>query len=270
VSVGGITRFFGSFVLYAMVGLVCLPSAAAPPDQRGRSGAIRGRLIWAGADIPQFKDLQSQGHAERDPQVCAQRRAIPDNALVIDSKTKGIRDAIAYVDNPRGIFLQAEKALIADAPTVTVDQRNCEFVPRVTAMHQGQELIFTSSDRIIHNIHLSPLTNAGLNQLMPPEGRLRVKLLAERRAIPVQCGLHPWMHASIRVFDHPFFAKTGKDGSFEISGVPPGEQNLVVWHERTGYLTEGNSGGMVITVSSDKVSDVGEIRLAPEKIKADP
>lgn len=266
-----IGKLSGSCVVFVLIRLVCLPgAAAAPPDQGDRYGSIRGRLIWAGAEIPRFKDLQPQGRAERDPQVCAQTRAIPDKALIIDARSKGIRDAIAYLGNPQGAFLEIEKAFIAATPKVTVDQKNCEFLPRITAMHEDQELVFTSSDRVVHNIHLSPLKNEGLNRLMPPEGQLRVRLLAERRAIPVQCGLHPWMQASIRVFDHPFFAKTGKDGAFEIARIPPGEQRLIVWHERAGYLTEGKSWGMVVTVSAGEVSDVGAIQVAPEAIKEAP
>ncbi|SIO40153.1 hypothetical protein SAMN05444166_4399 [Singulisphaera sp. GP187] len=265
-----ISKLSGLSIVSVLIGLACLPVAAAPPDPESRFGSIRGRVIWAGTELPRFNDLQPQGRAERDPQICARERAIPNNALIIDPQSKGITNAIAYLGNPQGAFLEIEKALIADAPQVTVDQKNCEFLPRVTAMHQGQELIFTSSDRVIHNIHLSPLKNEGLNQLMAPVGQLRVRLLAERRAIPVQCGLHPWMHASIRVFDHPYFAKTGKDGTFEIARIPPGEQKLIVWHERAGYLTEGKSWGMAVTISPGKVSDVGTIQVAPEAIKKAP
>ena len=39
------------------------------------------------------------------------------------------------------------------------------------------------------------------------------------------------------IFDHPFFAVTGPDGSFEIKGVPAGDQNVVVWQEKIGYVT---------------------------------
>ena len=35
-------------------------------------------------------------------------------------------------------------------------------------------------------------------------------------AIPVLCGIHPSMRASIAVFAHPPFAVTGSDGRFEI------------------------------------------------------
>src|SRR4051812_3501304 len=97
VTTGGTTRFFCSHVISMIIGLGCLPSAAAPLDLEGRSGSIRGRVIWTGAAIPRFKDLQLQGQAERDPQVCARERAIPDGALLIDPGTKGVRDAVVYL-----------------------------------------------------------------------------------------------------------------------------------------------------------------------------
>ncbi|AGA24717.1 hypothetical protein [Singulisphaera acidiphila] len=265
-----ISKLSGSCVVSLLIGLVGLPVAAAPPDPGAGFGSIRGRVIWSGAEIPRFKDLVPQGQAERDPQVCAQKRAIPDNALIIDPRSKGITDAIAYLSDPQGDFFETEVTLIADAPKVTIDQKNCEFLPRITAMHTAQELVFTSSDHVVHNIHLSPLKNYELNQLVAPEGRLSVRLQAERREIPVQCSLHPWMHASIKVFDHPFFAKTGKEGTFEITRIPPGEQRLIIWHERAGYLTEGKSRGIVVTVTPGKVSDVGTIKIAPEQIKESP
>ena len=39
------------------------------------------------------------------------------------------------------------------------------------------------------------------------------------------------MAAHIHVFMHDFFATTGKDGKFQIKGVPPGEYKVKFWHE---------------------------------------
>jgi len=63
------------------------------------------------------------------------------------------------------------------------------------------------------------------------------------------------------IFDHPFFAVTGEDGSFEIKGVPAGSQNLVIWQEATGYVTPGMARGMPVNVEAGKTTDVGTIRL---------
>lgn len=250
----------------ALLGHASVPSAAAPPDERGGTGTIRGRVTWAGSSLPAVEDLVAKSRAERDPQVCARERAIADDSLVIEPRSRGIRNAVAYLVDLKGAGPRGMTAHVAGGARVVVDQKNCAFIPRVTAMHQDQELVFTSSDRIYHNIHLSALTNGIFNQVMAPEGRLSVRLVAERRAIPLNCGLHPWMHGSVLVFDHPFFAKSGDDGSFEIARVPAGTRNLVVWHERAGYLTEGISRGMAVTVVAGKISDVGEVRFIPGSV----
>jgi hypothetical protein len=42
------------------------------------------------------------------------------------------------------------------------------------------------------------------------------------------------MHAWLGVLDHPYFAVTGADGSFEIRNVPPGNYTVAVWQETLG------------------------------------
>ncbi len=240
------------------------PSQAAEPAKGNRFGAIRGRLVWDHAELPKPQVLQAEGRAERDPEVCARGLAIVDDSLVIDPRTKGIKNGIAYLANPKGTNPKAEQTLLKQASEVIVDQENCEFVPRVTALHEGQRLVFTSSDRAFHNIHLIPFTNGGFNQVMAPLGQLSVRLVAEKQPILVRCDMHFWMQGVIRVFDHPFFARTNADGSFEIRGVPAGMQRLVVWHERAGYVTAGEARGTVVQVKADEVTDVGDLKFENE------
>ena len=75
------------------------------------------------------------------------------------------------------------------------------------------------------------------------------------------------MHAWVMVFDHPFFATTAADGSFEIKGVPAGTQNLVLWQENIGFVTPGGGRGMPVTVKAGEVTNVGEISIDPAKVK---
>ena len=35
-------------------------------------------------------------------------------------------------------------------------------------------------------------------------------------------------------FEHPFFAVSGEDGTFEIGGLPAGSYTLEAWHETLG------------------------------------
>ena len=39
------------------------------------------------------------------------------------------------------------------------------------------------------------------------------------------------MNCQFVVFNHPFFAVTGDDGTYTISGLPPGTYTVSVWHE---------------------------------------
>ena len=181
--------------------------------------------------------------------------------LVVDPATKGVRYAFAYLAEAQGANPDAVKALVAKTPVVEIDQKNCEFEPYVTAMNQEQSLVLKSSDPANHNVRFSAFVNAPFNQILPPNGQVSVKLVAERRPIPLACDIHPWMKGYIMVFDHPFFAITGADGSFEIQGVPAGEQKLVVWQETKGYVTEGKAAGMPVTVKAGGVTDVGDIKM---------
>ena len=58
----------------------------------------------------------------------------------------------------------------------------------------------------------------------------------------------------------------GADGSFEIKGVPIGDQNLVVWQAKVGYVNAGLARGMKVTVKADG-TDLGAIKLDPAKVK---
>jgi hypothetical protein len=58
------------------------------------------------------------------------------------------------------------------------------------------------------------------------------------------------MSAYVHVMPHPFFAITGDDGSFVISGVPPGNYTLLVWHESLKSQTQ------VITIGAGDVKEI--------------
>ena len=45
------------------------------------------------------------------------------------------------------------------------------------------------------------------------------------------------MVSYVGVVAHPYFAVSGSDGAFRITGVPAGKYPLRVWHERYGRLT---------------------------------
>ena len=235
----------------------------------GRRISARSRAAWSGAAPrhPRKRPSSRRGRPTKDPAVCAAAAAIPDNSLAVDPKTKGIKFAFVYLVKPSGENPDAVKALLAKKATVIVDNKNCEFIPFATAVHQDQSVVFKSTDPINHNVHVTPFTNDAFNAILPPNGSMTKTFVAEKRVIPMTCDIHPWMKGYLMVFDHPFFAVTGADGSFEIAGVPPGPQNLVIWQSAVGFVNPGLARGMPVNVASGKTTDVGEVPLDPAKVK---
>ena len=234
---------------------------------QGSFGSIKGKLVWGGPEAPAPKVLVLQGKADKDPAVCAATTNLIDHNLVVDGKTKGVKYAIVYLVKPKGENPDAVKALVTKKPDVDIDQKGCEFVPFVSVLHQDQALVFKSSDAANHNIHLSPFTNTQVNSMLAPGGEFKTKFMTEKRPIPLSCDIHPWMKGYVMVFDHPFFAVTAEDGTFEIKGVPPGEQKMVIWQSASGYVTAGKAAGMSVKVEAGGTTDVGEVKLDPAIVK---
>lgn len=248
--------------------LVSGKAEAAPPPQPAAAvqsgfGTIKGKLVWGGAEAPKPTPITN---ITKDPQVCGANPLV-DHSLLVDPATKGIAYAFAYLPTPKGANPEALKAIIAKTPTVSIDQKGCEFVPFSSVIVKGQALDFKSSDPVGHNVRYGGFNNPSKNVALGPNGHLEVQLVPERRPMELQCDLHPWMKGWIMCLDHPFFAVTAADGSFEIQGVPAGEQNLIVWQNKVGYVTEGLGKGVPVTVTAGATTDIGTIKLDPSKIK---
>ncbi len=251
--------------LVASASLVIVPTAlqANPPKApaAATTGTIKGRLVYAAGAIPAPKIAVKAGDAKVKDSVC-KANDIMDKDLVVDPATKGVGEAFAYLVKPTGDFTEAEKDLLAKSPEVVIDQVGCEFVPYAAVVHKDQKLTFKSSDPVGHNVHFQAFANGAVNQMLPPNGKMAFAIKKEeRRPTQLVCDIHPWMKSYFFIVDNPFAVVTKPDGSFEITGVPAGTQQLVVWQGSKGYVNTGGNKGMPVPVKAGETTDVGEVKI---------
>lgn len=127
------------------------------------------------------------------------------------------------------------KSTGAAAQPLVIDQKGCEYIPYVAAAQTGQKIVVKNSDPIMHNVHPTP-TGAGNKEdnkaQMPGGADLNFSFPTAENFLRFKCDVHPWMFSYISVVDHPYFAVTGKDGSFTIKNVPPGKYTIVATHRK--------------------------------------
>jgi hypothetical protein len=154
--------------------------------------------------------------------------AVADPAVLV-SKDGALANAFVYVQSG----LEGKRFEPPKAPVV-LDQQGCMFVPRVVGIQAAQPLDLKNNDSVSHNIHPLPANNREWNQEQAPHADAQHKFARTEVMIPVKCNIHAWMHAYIAVLEHPYFAVTGRDGSFEIRNLPPGDYTLAAWQEKLG------------------------------------
>lgn len=126
----------------------------------------------------------------------------------------------------------------APAAEVTLEHKGCRYVPHVLGMQTQQTLKIVNGDPTTHNTHLTPKNNREWNQSqLPGAAALEERFALPELFIPIKDNQHPWEKAYVGVFPHPFFSVSGTDGSYKISGLPPGQYTVVAWHERLGEQT---------------------------------
>jgi hypothetical protein len=121
------------------------------------------------------------------------------------------------------------------AAPVVLDQQGCFFEPHVIAMMTRQQVVVRNSDPFLHNVRSTATENERFNLAQYTQhDTTKLKSPAVPEFFQVKCDIHPWMSSWFCVFDHPYFAVTGKDGTFSLKGLPPGHYTLRAWHEKLG------------------------------------
>ena len=167
-------------------------------------------------------------------------------------KTGGLRDAFIHVSKG----LEAKTFKPPKESKAVLDQKGCWYHPRVSGIMVGQTLKILNSDPTMHNVNAMPNFNAAMPATVK---KLEKKFKKGKVMFKIKCNVHPWMRAYVGILDHPYYAVSGKDGSYEIADLPPGKYTLTVWHEKMKKSTKD------ITVTADGAK--ADFKLAKKKKK---
>jgi len=192
------------------------------------SATVSGRVKVEGT-LPKPKPINMAA----DPS-CVHQHSSPavSDELVTDQKGD-LQNVIVFISDGLG-----DRVFGSPQQPVQMKQKGCLYEPHVLALQVNQPVDVTNDDPTTHNIHPLPTNNREWNKAQTPGSKIEESFARPEIAIPVKCNLHPWMRGYVAVFKHPFFAVTGKDGSFTLPNLPPGSYTIEAWHEKLGRATQ--------------------------------
>jgi hypothetical protein len=220
----GVTRKLPLLVLLSL--LFALAQASVAQSEYHvvsvtNGGTIKGSVTWSGP-VPRPVVLA----VTKDPQICdPESLKTRDLERLILGPQHGVANTVVYLKN-----ISSGKAMELPEPRRFLDQKHCRYEPHILLVPQGALLQMKSSDATLHTIHMQgaatynlpfPFTNQVISRTMPTSG-----------IVDLKCnGGHLWMNAEMFVVPHPYYNVTDESGSFELTDVPPGEYEIVAWHE---------------------------------------
>jgi len=192
-------------------------------------------------------------YAEQDSDVCGDGNRPMQSLLLGTNQT--VEDVVVYLAGP---MPNDNHASNDNAPAI-LDERNCEFVPRIQIARSGGILILKNSDPVLHIVRIASMSGTNgpttiLSVAAPYAGfekRWRLTDWHEPTLLHATSDNgHNWMAGYIAVMPHAWAALTDENGRFTIRGVPAGTYKLCAWHEALGTQARD------VKVAPDRVATV--------------
>ena len=200
--------------------------------QMASAGDITGKITLKGT-APAEKDITP---LKEDANCGKFHPETPKTRFYVVGADGALADVVVSLQGISG------KSTGASAAPLVLDQKGCEYIPSILAAQTGQKLNIKNSDPVLHNVHTQPAAASGNKESNNAQmaGTPDITMTFEKAEpfLKFKCDVHPWMFAWVSVFDHPYFAVSGKDGTFKIANVPAGKYKIEAAHRKAGSVVQ--------------------------------
>ena len=225
---------------------------------------INGKVQYEGK-VPRAKEIIMAA----DP-ICGKSHSgtVFTESFVVNDE-QYMKNVVVWINSPN------HSATVPENPVI-LDQMGCQYIPHVTGIMKGQDLVIKNSDKTLHNIHSMSEVNSAFNFAMPAKTDPSIKSFSkDEDPFYIKCDVHPWMKSWVVVMDHPYWSVTDENGiySMHLDSLEPGTYDLCFWHEKwdkpmkkgAGYCSDEYK--TTITVADKSVDAGTKIFKKPAKKK---
>jgi hypothetical protein len=250
------------------------PARAAPKEYKvvevKDGGSVRGicTLVGDAGALPKVSIFKDNDKGCGDKERATERAVVGEGGALANCVVY-LKSVSSGKDWP--------KDMTSPDRTATLDQKGCRYLPHMQWARPETQLVILNSDGADHNIHgfRDSLSNTQFNFSSAPGSRndnTEGAFLEKPSQYIIKCDIHPWMSAYVHVVEHPYHDVTSheaagdkKPGEYVLDGIPPGDYELVCWHEGMVETPTMQDGKIASYAYSEPIVKTLKITIAAGK-----